>query len=316
MRKSLLFALFLSLVLILAACGNDADSSETEGIEAEAAAENAADETSASDEIDRSDWPETVKFAAAGIEGLEELTRRFDEFAALLEDLMGVEFEMYSLSDRTVSSTALQYGQVDLVLSGPSEYILSKLAEPEIELVGGLERDAYYTAFIVSADSDFETLDDLKGHTIAMKDSGSTSGHIGPSAILVDEGFDLDRDFDIQLLGDASLEALRAGEVDAMGDGIKHYHTLVELDGEDAWKLLYEGPPLPADPFILGPTLPDSFKQEFERVLFEHSDEILDAILASEDNDKYENGRIVEISDSDYDLMRETYETLGLEIEE
>ena len=179
-----------------------------------------------------------------------------------------------------------------------------------------MERENYYTVFIVRANSGFETLDDLVGHKIAMKDSGSTSGHIGPSAILIDEGFDLDKDFDIQLLGDASLEALRSGDVDAMADGVKHYHTLVEMDGEDEWKILYEGPPLPQDPFVAGPDLPDSFKEEFKRVLFENDEAILAAILSSEDNDKYDSGKIVELEDSDYDLMRKTYEVLGLDIEE
>jgi phosphonate transport system substrate-binding protein len=317
LRKQLsLFVLLLLFISLLIACGDTTEEETPNEEEQTQEAEETAVDSTETSQVDRSDWPDTIKFAAAGIEGLEELTYRFDDFAALMEDLLGVEFEMFALSDRTVSSTALEYGQVDLVLSGPSEYILSKMAEPEIELVGGLERENYYTVFIVHADSGFETLDDLVGHTIAMKNTGSSSGHIGPSGILVDEGYDLDRDFDIQLLGDASLEALRAGEVDAMGDGVKHYHTLVEMDGEEEWEILYEGPPLPADPFIVGPDVPDSFKAEFERVLFEHSDEILEAILASEDNDKYEDGRIIEVADKDYDLMRETYEILGLELEE
>ena len=312
MRKLMMVFTGLALMLIIAACSNGTDVSEKENSDLNRSKDTAVE----SKGIDKSDWPETVRFAVAGVEGLEELQRRFGAFQDLLEGYMGVDFEFFSLSNRTISSTALEYGQVDLVLSGPSEYVLTKLAEPEVELLGGLERENYYTVFIVRANSGFETLDDLVGHKIAMKDSGSTSGHIGPSAILIDEGFDLDKDFDIQLLGDASLEALRSGDVDAMGDGVKHYHTLVEMDGEDEWKILYEGPPLPQDPFVAGPALPESFKEEFKRVLFENDEEILAAILSSEDNDKYDSGKIVELEDSDYDLMRKTYETLGLEIEE
>lgn len=308
---TMMFFGLIALIFIVAACSNQAESSEAEAGNAETGT------LGESDGVDRSEWPETVKFAVAGVDGLEELHRRFGVFEELLEELMGIEFELFSLSDRTVSSTALEYGQVDMVLSGPSEYVLTKLAEPEAEILGGLERENYYTVFIVRADSGFETLDDLVGRTIAMKDSGSTSGHIGPSAVLVDEGFDLDNDFDIRLLGDASLEALRSGDVDAMADGVKHYHTLVEMDGEDEWEIIYEGPPLPQDPFVAGPSLPNSFKEEFKRVLFENDEEILAAILStdSEENEKYEDGRIVDLDDSDYDLMRETYQVLGLKIE-
>src|SRR5690625_1025750 len=151
--------ILFTLILMLAACNEEDEGAEVASSTAEAE-ENTDDAETAEGDVDRSDWPETVKYAAAGIEGIEELTRRFDEFSALLEDLMGVEFEMFSLSDRTVSSTALEYGQVDMVLSGPSEYILSKIANPDIALVGGLERENYYTVFITHADSGIETLDD------------------------------------------------------------------------------------------------------------------------------------------------------------
>lgn len=305
----------LALMLIIAACSNGTDGSEKENSDSNGS-KDTTNENVESEGIDKSDWPEKVRFAAAGVEGLEELHRKFGALQEVFEELMGVEFELFSLSNRTVSSTAVEYGQVDIVLSGPSEYVLTKLAEPNVKLLGGLERENYYTVFIVRTDSGFDSLDDLVGHTIAMKDSGSTSGHIGPSAILIDEGFDLDKDFDIQLLGDASLEALRSGDVDAMADGVKHYHTLVEMDGEGVWKLLYEGPPLPQDPFVAGPSLPDSFTEEFKRVLFENEEKVLAAILSSEDNDKYEDGKLVNLEDSDYDLMRETYKTLGLKIEE
>lgn len=303
----------LASVLIISACSGD-DNTEPEA-EADAAEST---ETSESTEELPEDWPESVSFAVAGIEGQEELVLRFEEFETTLEELLSTEVELFALSDRTVSSTALEYDQVDIVLSGPAEYILSKEAKPEIELAGAVAREegTYHVAFIASKESGIESLDDIYGETIAMKDTGSTSGHIGPSGVLVEEGFDLDNDVDIQLLGDASLEALLNGEVNVMADGIKHWHTLVEEGHEDDFQIIYEGETLPSDPFILNDTLPQSFKDEFNTIMFENQDVILSAILANEDNDKYDNGEIIEVADEDYDNMRETYQILGLEIEE
>ncbi|MBU9723463.1 MULTISPECIES: PhnD/SsuA/transferrin family substrate-binding protein [Bacillaceae] len=307
--KSIVFV-FIS-ILLLAACGE----AETETQAETPTSPETAGESSQSDGVDRSEWPEKIRFAVTGIEGMEELQRRYDVFQELIEDLMGVEFEFFALSDRTISTTALEYDQVDIILSGPSEYVLTKSAVPTAEPLAAVERDAYHTVFIVAEDSEFKTLEDLKGHKIAMKDTGSTSGHIGPSSILIDAGFDLDRDVNILLLGGASVEALKSGEVDAVGDGIRVFNKMVEEDGEGVWRLLHEGPPLPQDPFVANPNLPESFKAEFKRVLLENQEEILNAILNHEDNNKYINAKIVEISDADYDLMRETYSTLGIELE-
>lgn len=300
MRKWYLLLMSSLFVLILAACGGESE----------------AEETSANDRGEN--WPESVSFAVAGLEGQEELLLRFEEFQATMEGLLDTEVELFALSDRTVSSTALEYDQVDIVLSGPSEYILSKEAKPEIELAGGVHRadGHYHVVFIASKESGIESLDDAVGETIAMKDTGSTSGHIGPSGVLVEEGYDLDKDFDIQLLGDNSLNALLTGEVDVMADGVKHWHTIQEEGREDDFTLIYEGEPLPADPFILNDTLPQEFKDEFLNILMENEEEVLNAILSSEDNDKYEDGGIIEVSDEDYQNMRDTFEILGLEIEE
>lgn len=315
MKKWLLLLMSSLLAVVLTACSGESEAEETsESTEdsAEAVSEEGPGEERGEE------WPESVSFAVAGMEGQEELMQRFEEFEVTMENLLDTDVELFALSDRTVSSTALEYDQVDIVLSGPSEYILSKEAKPEIELAGGVHRadGHYHVVFIASEESGIENLDDAMGETIAMKDTGSTSGHIGPSGVLVEEGYDLDNDFNIELLGDASLEALLNGEVDVMADGVKHWHTIQEEGLEDEFRLIYEGEPLPADPFILNDTLPQEFKDEFYNILMENEEEVLDAILSSEDNDKYEDGGIIEVSDDDYANMRETYEILGLEIEE
>lgn len=265
--------------------------------------------------VDRSDWPSKIRFAVDGIDGLEELQRRYDVFQEVISDLMGVEFELFPISNRTVVVTAMEFDQIDVALIGPAEYVQMKGAVPGIDITSALQRDKYHAAFIVPEDSEIQTLEDLKGKRISMKEVASGSGHIAPSSILIDAGFDLDRDVEIMFLGNAAIEATRSGEVVAMADGIRVYDRMVEEDGAGVWRLLHEGPPLPQDPFVVGPNLPQSFKDEFKRVLLEHQDEVLLAILEREENVKYNKAMIVDINDSDFDLMRETYATLGIELQ-
>lgn len=312
--KMMILLVVVSMMII--GCSSTETSEVPEPVPAEADSQTVETATEPSgDGIDRSEWPEKVRFAVDGIDGLEELQRRYDVFQEVISDLMGVEFELFPLANRTVVVTAMEFDQIDVGLIGPAEYVQMKGAVPGIEIAAALQRDMYHAAFIVREDSPLQSLEDLKGKTLSLKEVASGSGHIAPASILIDAGFDLDNDLEIIFLGSAAVEATRSGEVDAMADGVRVYHRIVEEDGEGVWRLLFEGPPLPQDPFVTSPNLPESFSAEFRRVLTEHQDEILTAILASEDNVKYNKAEIVMVSDSDFDLMRETYETLGIELQ-
>lgn len=306
MKRSMLRALFavmLAVLFVLAGCSKD----EGKGSEEKAAAKGTETKKHA-------DWPDKITFAVTGIEGMEELQRRYEPFKAKLEDLLGLEVEFFPVSDRVVAATAMEYDQVDLVLAGPSEYAQIKSANKDADPLAGIERDAYYTVVIVPEKSDIKTTEDLKGKTIAMKDVGSTSGHIGPSALLIKEGLDVDRDVKIELLGDARIEAFKSGEVDVLATGVRDYDKMVEEDGEGKYRILAEGPPLPSDPFVASGKLPESLRAELKRVLLEKQDEILEAMLKQEENDKYEKAKIIEVKDEDFNEMRDTYKVLGIDL--
>ncbi|PYZ96326.1 phosphonate ABC transporter substrate-binding protein [Alteribacter lacisalsi] len=302
---------------LLAACGSE--DTDGEGETAEASGSNdtseASDQEDEESEDERADWPDKLRFADTGVEGMEELQREFGPFKEVLEDVLDLEVEFFAVTDRIIGATALEYDQVDMMLAGPSEYVQINSVVPDSYPIVGIERDEYHAAIIVHEDDDIHSLDDLVGKSIAMKDAGSTSGHIGPSSILIEEGYDLDADFDIRLLDNARIEAFKNRDVDVLATGIKDYHQMVEEDGEGKYRLLHEGPPLPNDTFIASPELPEDFVEEVRTLLLENQEEIIESILVTGENDKYLQARFVEASDEDYDPMRRAYETLGLEIE-
>lgn len=316
MKKVLsLAALFLAVVLFFAACASDA--TPVASNPAPVAVETPTAELTVDDGIDRSDWPSEIRFAVTGIEGMEELQRNHEPFRQLLEELMGVDFEFFALSSRIVSATAMQFGQVDIILAGPSEYVQIKAETPDVEILAAMQREHYHTAFIVSIDSPLESLEDLRGGTIGMGSVGSTSRHIGPSAMLIEEGFNLDTDFTILNLGTSgSIEALRNGDVDAIAGGIRDFWAMVAEDGEGVWRILVEGPQLPQDPFVASPNLPESFRAELSRVLLTYSDVLLAAMLSAEGDDvtKYQGATIVMVDDSYFEFLREAYRVLGLDL--
>ncbi|UTR05958.1 PhnD/SsuA/transferrin family substrate-binding protein [Alkalihalobacillus sp. LMS6] len=298
MKKYFLLA---GLSFLLVGCGE---------VASEVTAEENENETD-----EKQDWPETLRFADTGLEGLEELQREFGPFKDALEEVLDLEIEFFAVNDRIIGATALEYDQVDVLLAGPSEYAQIKSVVPDAEPIVGIERADYHAAIIVHEDSEYETLDDIKGASIAMKDAGSTSGHIGPSQILIEAGFDLDQDVSIQLLDGARIEAFKNHDVDVLATGIKDYQQMIEEDGDGKYRLLAEGEPLPNDVFVASPALDDAFVEELTAAILENQDVILSSILETGENDKYMEGQFVDAEDSDYDSMREAYRVLGMELD-
>jgi phosphonate transport system substrate-binding protein len=254
--------------------------------------------------------PATLRFADTGTEGLEELRRDFAEFQATMEEILGVNIEFFAVSDRTAAAAGIQADQLDMVLAGPSEYIAIK-ANAGLEPVIAIERPGYRSFIMVKTDSDIQDIEDLKGRTIAMKDPGSTSGHIGPIALLMDEGIDPENDVDLRLLGDLRIEAFAAGDVDALGSGTSDERRVEEAYGEDFYRLIAEGPELPRDVIGTNPNIPAECNEEIQRRILENEDRVLDALLAS--SPKYGESSLHPANDEDYEQMREVHRSVGID---
>lgn len=255
--------------------------------------------------------PKVIRLADTGIEGMEDLSRAYGPFVAELEKLTGLKVEFFPVSNRTAAVTALQFKQVDLILAGPSEYAAIAVRLP-VRPVVGIERPQYHTVFVVKADSPVQSLADLKGRRIAMKDPGSTTGHIVPAWMLHRAGLELDRDVKILLLDGARLEALVAGDVDALGSGVRDYDQLIRRFGPGSYRIIAQSQSMPNDLLLAGPTLSEAFVDELRGQILAHGEPLMAAILGSTRRDRYAGSRFVAVQDSDYDVIREGYRLLGL----
>ena len=78
-------------------------------------------------------FADTVKLAVTDVEGMEALIKEFGPFEAALEASTGLDIELFPVSSRTAAVEAINQGQVDLVLTGPAEYVvLKELSDPVI----------------------------------------------------------------------------------------------------------------------------------------------------------------------------------------
>jgi len=262
--------------------------------------------------------PNPLKMADTGIEGMTTLAEAFAPFAEKFEELSGVELELYSLANRTAAGNALQYDEVDLVFAGPSEFVLfQQLAE--MDILFSIVRPNYGSSFVVKADSDIQSLEDLKGRRVALKDAGSTSGHIFPSMMLAQAGLDLDRDLEIIMAGDARIQVLINDDVDAMGGGNKDWDAIREQDPDTEYRLLAQTDTLPGDPVVMRATLPQDCRDALRATLGENADELWKALIETDRNeDKFlerDAYMSFETDPSIYDMVRDAYDAAGIELD-
>lgn len=256
--------------------------------------------------------PTTLRFADTGIEGTEELQRTYSEFVDEVEARLGVNVEFFPVGNRTTAINALRFEQVDIVLAGPSEYVLMAERVEGVTPISAIVRDEYYSVFIAPSDNGIDSLDDLRGKHVAMKDHGSTTGHIMPSYMLHQAGLDIDRDLQITLLDGARMQALASGEVDAVGTGIRDYAPFVAQHGEENYRIIARSQDMPGDPIVAGPHLSADCVSEIRDAFMADPDGLLQAILAPGERKKYQGAKMVLVEDSEYDMVRESYALLGL----
>ena len=216
MKKLLVLALAASMTLGLAACGSSSSDKAAETAPAETPEGTDAAESTGSDK--------TWVIAMDTVFRPFEYTDEKGEFVGIDVDIIkavaanqGFNIEIQSLGwDAAV--TAVQAGQADALLAGAS---ITK----ERKDSGWIFSDSYYDSyqvFAVKADSGIESLDDLKGKTIAVKNA--TAGANYAEELKDKYGFKIDTYEDSPTM----YQAVVLGQADAcvedkpiMADNIK-----------------------------------------------------------------------------------------------
>jgi len=257
--------------------------------------------------------PKVLELAVTDVQGEENLERDYGPFKQALEEVLERPIEFFPVDSYTEAVPALQLGLVDLVLTGPSEYVLIRARTNAVPLTG-ITRPNYHAAIAVSSKSNIKSLAELKDKSIAMIKVGSTSGHLGPTKLLLDAGLNPKSDYKVEMLGrEGSLEALKNGEVDAWGGPLIDYQRLVAAQelSEREFPLLKKGPPLPNDVFVASSKLNPNLTDEIGSRMVENQKKLVEALAIAPANDKYKTSEMIAAEDSDYNMIREVYEALG-----
>jgi phosphonate transport system substrate-binding protein len=257
---------------------------------------------------------EPVKFAVTDIEGLEALQQEFGAFELALEEATGLEIELYPVASRTTAVEALNSQQVDLVLTGPAEYVVMKeLSQPKI--VVAWQRPDYFAQIAVLADGPIRTLEDLKGQKIAFGAAGSTSQHLGPAQALADFGLAYGTDYEPVIINrNIAAEALIRGDIAAIGLNFGHLASVREAFPDKAFAVVARGRDLPNDILVARKDISDEVFNAIRGAFVEKGNELMLSVLTGDDNQKFKGGFfLTDVKDSDYDYVRSMYRTIGVD---
>ncbi|MDJ0557226.1 MAG: phosphate/phosphite/phosphonate ABC transporter substrate-binding protein [Microcoleaceae cyanobacterium MO_207.B10] len=257
--------------------------------------------------------PKKLRFAVTDIVDAEKLRRNYEPFRAALEEVLETTIEFFPVDSFAMAAAALQLNQVDLVLAGPSEYVVINARTNAVPIIA-VTRPNYRSVIAVPTGSDITSVAELQGKTIAMSDIGSTSGHLGPTKLLMEAGLDPQSDVKILMLGDeGSLENFKQGKVDAWGGSAVDYEYF--LASSDAatndFSLIAQGALLPSDVIIASSKLNSQVIEEYKSRIVNSQDKLIAALVKGESTSKYKGSELVTATDDDYNMIREVYQGIG-----
>lgn len=263
---------------------------------------------------DARDTERALRFAITDVEGLEQLQREFGAFRDLLQAKTGTQIDLFPVADRTAAVSALENGQIDLVLTGPAEYVIFR-SRTKVKPLVGLFRPEYTAVFLVREQDSIRSLPDIRGKKLAMGAICSTSKHLAPVSMLAEAGVSHTEFTPFHTSSvRAGWESLVRGDVAAFATTNDKYLLLKEEHPDAGVMLIAESQAQPMDVLLSSPGVPDAVTESIKSAIGSASEEFISAILTGDDNQKYRGMQFrLEISDRDYDDVRTMFRSAGLE---
>lgn len=263
-----------------------------------------------------------IIFAAVPSGETERVLAGFDKMADLLYESTGLVIEPFVATSyaSVIEALCQDPPKAHMASLATFSYILaSEKGCAETALVSTRYDTAYYNGqFIVSADSDAESIEDLVGATWCVPDAFSTSGVVIPTIMFAGVGIDVDTDLG-EMVEAGSHEAAAAGVYNGDCDFATTYvdaRTRIEEDYPDILektKVIALEPDIPNDgiQFVTG------FPEETKATL-------VSAILALFETEEgiaamdeaYQWGGMAEHDDTFYDPFRQILDAAGVSPED
>jgi phosphonate transport system substrate-binding protein len=217
----------------------------------------------------------TVRFGVEPYDTGPKFEAAYKALTKALTKNLGCTVQLFVAQNYTAEIEAMRANKLDAGEFGPLGYIFAhKLAKaiPVAAFGDKNHKPVTYTAALwVPTSSTIHTVADLKGHTIAFADPGSTSGNLLPRYAIIKAGLNPNSDVKIEFAGShtASLLALVNGKVDA-GEVNSQQQATATASGQfdpSKFRTIWRSAPIPNDPITIRGNLPAAFRAAFTKAL-------------------------------------------------
>ena len=259
--------------------------------------------------------PGVLKVGFIPAEDARAMVRQSQAILDKLAEAVGMKVEVFVGSDYNATIEALRANHIDVALLGPFSYVLAttqaRVEAFAITVTAKTMQPGYHSIIITQKDSPINSLQDIKGHTYAFVDPGSTSGYMVPATAFVKAGIEPEKDFkQVMYSGghDASIVAVAEGKVEAasVADRILERAFAKGFAKRDQIKVIWESQLIPNDPMLYRTNLPEDLKKK-----------IREAFYGFKNLPFGEMGTVARFdpaTDKDYDPVREIAKTLKLDL--
>jgi len=234
----------------------------------------------------------------------------------IIGELTGIEITPIRVTDYNAAVEAVRANRAQIAWYGGKTYIQAvEIANVEAFAAGVRKGDtdaSYFAYFVVPSDSDLQTIDDVKGKRLALNSIGSTSGDLIPQVELMKAGLSIKNKNDFKQVyyagsHDACMMAALNKHVDVCGMSSRNFDARI-ADGTislEQIRIIHRSSPVPPPPLAYSKSLPLEIRNKIK--------------LATLDAHNYgkiggyggEMSHYIEVTDSDYDLLRDVDKLLN-----
>lgn len=256
--------------------------------------------------------PATLRVALLPDENAATIIKDNQGLKDYLEKTLGKKVELVVTTDYSSMVEAMRFGRLELAYFGPLSYLLAK-SKSDIEPFAALVSNGsttYTSVVIANAGANVASLADIKGKNMAYGDQASTSSHLVPRSMLLENGLAAERDYKAHYVGahDAVAKAVQNGNAQAGALSKPIFTSLIERGTIDPQKVkvIAETKPIPQYPWTMRSNLAPELKAKIRQTFYE--------LKEADVLKKFKAQGFAPISDKDYDSLRETARLLNLDL--
>ena len=234
----------------------------------------------------------------------------YESLIAIIETLADIKIKPIRVTDYNAAVESMRAGRAHIAWYGGKTYIqAAEMAGAEAFAAGvrkGDDTAGYYAYFVVPVDSPLKTLEDVRGQILGLNSIGSTSGDLIPQVELMKVGLSTKNKNDFAKVfyagsHDACLLATINKHVDVCGMSSRNFDARL-ADGTfkiEQVRIIHRSSLVPPPPLAYS-----------TKLSVELRDRIKKATLEAHQHGKIggyggEMSHYIEVTDSDYDLLRE-----------